>query len=114
MLAQTPAQYRGPGDAASQILASGLRNSQGPDWQPGTARLIANDHGPNGFDGSEGYDEINAIVSGGIYGWPEVIGNDTGGGRFIAPLRLHLAPIVHPSVVQTARRPGRANRRDAS
>jgi glucose/arabinose dehydrogenase len=93
-LALTPDQYHGPGHVRPQIIASGLRNSQGFDWQPGTGRLIANDHGPTGFDGPEGYDEVDEIVAGGNYGWPLAIGDDTGGGRFRAPLRTYVAPIA--------------------
>jgi glucose/arabinose dehydrogenase len=105
MLALTPAQYRGPGHAVPRIVATGLRNSQGFDWEPGTGRLIANDHGPTGFDGPQGYDEINAIVPGGNFGWPAAIGNDTGGGRFLAPLHLYVAPIA-PSGATFVSRPG--------
>jgi glucose/arabinose dehydrogenase len=105
MLALTPAQYRGHGHAVPQIVASGLRNSQGFDWDPGTGRLVANDHGPTEFDGPEGYDEVDAIVPGGNYGWPEVIGDDTGGGRFLPPLRVYVAPIA-PSGATFVSRPG--------
>jgi glucose/arabinose dehydrogenase len=94
LLTLEPGQYRGPGHAAPAIVAMGLRNSQGFDWQPGTGRLIANDHGPTGFDGPEGYDEVDDLVAGGNYGWPLAIGDDTGGGRFIAPLLLYVAPIA--------------------
>jgi glucose/arabinose dehydrogenase len=94
LLDLTPRQYRGPGHAHPHIVAMGLRNSQGFDWQPGTRRLIANDHGPTGFDGPEGYDEVDEIVQGGNYGWPQAIGGDTDGGRFIAPLRVYVAPIA--------------------
>jgi glucose/arabinose dehydrogenase len=105
LLALTPAQYRGPGHAEPHIVATGLRNSQGFDWQPRTRRLIANDHGPSGFDGPEGYDEIDEIVEGGNYGWPQVIGDDTGGGRFTAPLRVYRDPIA-PSGATFVSRPG--------
>ncbi|HEX4692866.1 MAG TPA: PQQ-dependent sugar dehydrogenase [Solirubrobacteraceae bacterium] len=94
MLALTVRQYHGRGHATPRVVASGLRNSQGFDWQPGSRRLLATDHGPTGFDGPEGYDEVDAIVPGADYGWPEAIGDDTGGGRFIAPLRLYVAPIA--------------------
>ena len=87
-------QYRGPGHAAPAIVASGLRNSQRFAWQPGTGRLIANDHGPSGFDGPEAYDEVDEVVPGGNYGWPVAIGTDTGAGRFVAPLRVYVAPIA--------------------
>jgi quinoprotein glucose dehydrogenase len=105
MLSLSPAQYRGAGHAAPQIVALGLRNSQGFDWQPGTGRLVANDHGPSGFDGPEGFDEIDALVPGGNYGWPDVIGSDTGGGRFVAPLHVYRSPIA-PSGATFVSRPG--------
>ena len=105
LLVLTPRQYRGPGHVAPRILAGGLRNPQGFDWQPATGRLIANDHGPSGFDGPEGYDEVDEIVPGGNYGWPEAIGDDTGGGRFVAPLRVYLDPIA-PSGATFVSRPG--------
>jgi glucose/arabinose dehydrogenase len=105
LLALEPAQYRGSSPATPQVVAIGLRNSQGFDWEPGTGRLIANDHGPSGFDGPEGYDEVDEIVPGGNYGWPEAIGADTGGGRFSAPLRVYEDPIA-PSGATFVSRPG--------
>ncbi len=94
LLALEPSQYRGPGHAAPTVVATGLRNSQGFDWEPGTGRLIANDHGPSGFDGPEGYDEVDEIVPGGNYGWPQAIGYDTAGGLFSAPLRVWVDAIA--------------------
>jgi aldose sugar dehydrogenase len=105
MLALDPGQYRGAGAAVPHVVAVGLRNSQGFDWEPGTGRMIANYHGPTGFDGPEGYDEVDEIVEGGNYGWPEVYGDDTGGGRFRAPLRVYKAPIA-PSGATFVSRPG--------
>jgi glucose/arabinose dehydrogenase len=94
LLALTPRQYHGRGHAVPQVIATGLRNSQGFDWEPSSGRLIATDHGPSGFDGPEGYDEVNEIVPGGNDGWPLAIGDDTGGGRFSAPLRVYVAPLA--------------------
>jgi glucose/arabinose dehydrogenase len=105
LLALTPRQYHGPGHATPHVIAIGLRNAQGFDWQPGTGRLVANDHGPSGFDGPEGYDEVDAIVEGGNYGWPQAIADDTGGGRFTAPLRVYVDPIA-PSGATFVSRPG--------
>jgi glucose/arabinose dehydrogenase len=106
-LALTPAQYRGNQIATPEIVAIGLRNPQGFDWQPGTGTLVANDHGPSGFDGPEGYDEVNVIVPGGNYGWPNVIGEDTGGGLYLPPIRLYVQPIA-PSGATFLRHPGTA------
>jgi glucose/arabinose dehydrogenase len=106
-LALTAEQYHGQGPVQPTVVASGLRNPQGFDWQPGTETLIANDHGPSGFDGPEGYDEVNQIQAGGNYGWPEVIGSQTQSGRFIAPVRVYRDPIA-PSGGAFVRQPGSA------
>jgi glucose/arabinose dehydrogenase len=103
-LALGRAQYRGNQIAAPEIVAMGLRNPQGFDWQPGTGTLVANDHGPSGFDGPEGYDEVNVIVPGGNYGWPNAIGQNTGGGLYLPPIRLYVQPIA-PSGATFIRHP---------
>jgi glucose/arabinose dehydrogenase len=106
-LALSPAQYRGAG-GRPQIVSLGHRNPQGFDWQPGTGRLIATEHGPTqGLDGPGGFDEINAIVQGGNYGWPLKFGLEQSG--FDAPLRVYrraLAPsgatfVTHPGSAWT-------------
>ncbi|RPI17347.1 MAG: PQQ-dependent sugar dehydrogenase [Ignavibacteriae bacterium] len=56
----------------SPIWTLGHRNSQGIDWYPGTEILYSTEHGPSGFDGPGGGDEVNIIVKGKNYGWPEV------------------------------------------
>jgi glucose/arabinose dehydrogenase len=101
-LALSPHQYRGVG-GRPQIISSGHRNPQGFDWQMGTNRLFATEHGPSGFDGPEGYDEINEIVKGRDYGWPTVIG--TGNPGFTDPIQLYQAPIA-PSGATFVKRPG--------
>jgi glucose/arabinose dehydrogenase len=106
-LALTPDQYRGSSQVRPEIVASGLRNSQGFDWQPRTGRLIANDHGPTGFDGPEGFDEVNNIVAGHNYGWPFVIGFATDGGRFDAPLRVYPEAIAPSGATFVSRRGSR-------
>jgi glucose/arabinose dehydrogenase len=89
-LALTPAQYRGAG-GRPEIISRGHRNPQGFDWQPGSGRLIATEHGPTqGVDGPGGFDEINSIVKGGDYGWPDAYGFAQGG--FNAPLRVYREP----------------------
>jgi glucose/arabinose dehydrogenase len=106
-LALRPAQYRGNQLVDPEIVAMGLRNPQGFDWQPGTGMLVSNDHGPSGFDGPEGYDEVNVIVPGGNYGWPNVIGDGTGGGSYLPPIRLYVQPIA-PSGATFLHHPGTA------
>jgi glucose/arabinose dehydrogenase len=102
-LALTPEQYRGRG-GRPEVVSSGHRNPQGFDWEPGTGRLIATEHGPTeGVDGPEGYDEINNVVQGGNYGWPRVYGFDQTG--FDAPLRVYRRPLA-PSGGAFVTRPG--------
>ena len=65
----------------SPVYSYGHRNPQGLTWHPETGALFATEHGPVGND------EVNLIVAGGNYGWPEVGGDETGEG-FIPPV-LH-------------------------
>ena len=78
--------YRG-GPVRPEVYSLGHRNAQGFDWQPDTARMFSTEHGPSGFDGEQGFDEVNEIVEGENYGWPEVYGSDH--GDFKAPLKLY-------------------------
>jgi glucose/arabinose dehydrogenase len=81
-----PEQYRG-GPSRPEVFSLGHRNPQGFDWEPGTDRLVSTEHGPSGFDGPQGYDEVNDVRSGGNYGWPQVFGDEH--GDFTAPLRVY-------------------------
>ncbi|HLF19764.1 MAG TPA: PQQ-dependent sugar dehydrogenase [Bacteroidota bacterium] len=56
----------------SQVYAIGLRNPQGFDWHPVAGLLFETEHGPSGFDGPGGGDEVNIIEPGKNYGWPEI------------------------------------------
>jgi glucose/arabinose dehydrogenase len=92
-LSLSPRQYRGAG-GRPLIVSSGHRNPQGFDWQPGSGRLIATEHGPTaGLDGPAGYDEVNEIIQGRNYGWPLVIGFGSD-PAFTNPIRLYQAPIA--------------------
>jgi glucose/arabinose dehydrogenase len=51
----------------SPVYSLGHRNPQGIAWDP-AGRLFAAEHGPGG------HDEVNVIVPGANYGWPEVQG----------------------------------------
>ncbi len=56
----------------SPVWSYGHRNPQGIDFYPGTSILWETEHGPSGFDGPGGGDEVNVIVKGSNYGWPVV------------------------------------------
>jgi glucose/arabinose dehydrogenase len=100
----TPREYRGRAEDP-EVLSLGHRNPQGLDWQPGSDRLWATEHGPSGFDGPSGDDEVNVIRRGANYGWPEVRG--TRHGRFAAPAWVWRRTVA-PSGIAFVRRGGSA------
>ena len=58
----------------SPVYSYGHRNPQGLSWHPETKGLFESEHGPTGEFHLFANDEINLIVKGGNYGWPEVVG----------------------------------------
>ena len=76
-----PGQYRAETPSQPEVVTLGHRNPQGFDWQPGSGRLVADEHGDTGND------EVNLIREGANYGWPEAEGEDH--GEFEAPVALY-------------------------
>ena len=69
-----------PAEAGGSLVFSrGHRNVQGLAFD-GKGRLFATEFGQDRFD------EVNVLVEGGNYGWPEVEGAGDAGDRFTAPL----------------------------
>ena len=62
--------FVGQANARPEIWTYGNRNAQGIDFQPGTNLLFETEHGPSGFDGPGGGDEVNILERGKNYGWP--------------------------------------------
>ncbi len=79
----------------SPVWSYGHRNPQGIDWYPGTDVMWSTEHGPSGFDGPGGGDEVNVIVKGQNYGWPELSHTDSKEGM-VSPL-LVFTPAVAPA-----------------
>lgn len=79
----------------SPVWSYGHRNPQGIDWYPGTDILYSTEHGPSGFDGPGGGDEVNIIVKGGNYGWPVVSHKESKEGM-ISPV-LEFTPAIAPA-----------------
>lgn len=79
----------------SPVYSLGHRNPQGFDWHPHTQQLYATEHGPSGFDGPGGGDELNAIHAGGNYGWP-LVHHDENRTGLTAPL-LTFTPAEAPA-----------------
>ena len=87
--------FVGRSDARPEIFAYGSRNAQGIDFQPGTNLLFETEHGPSGFDGPGGGDEVNIIDRGKNYGWPVIHHRQTRTGME-APL-LEYTPACAPA-----------------
>jgi glucose/arabinose dehydrogenase len=93
--------------SGEEIYATGLRNSVGFDWRPGTGELFAADNGRDLLGDDFPPCELNRIEEGAFYGWPFANGDrvpdpDLGKGREreIAasrppdhPFRAHNAPL---------------------
>lgn len=62
--------FVGQANARPEIWSYGHRNAQGMDWQPGSGLMFQTEHGPSGFDGPGGGDEVNIVEKGKNYGWP--------------------------------------------
>jgi glucose/arabinose dehydrogenase len=94
-----PDAYRGRG-GRPEVFSFGHRNPQGFDWQPGTGRLVEDEHGP------EGNDEINLLRQGANYGWPAIQGDETAPG-LVSPIAFYPQSIA-PSGATFATRGGSA------
>jgi cytochrome c553 len=64
-----------PDGSQPEIVAKGLRNSVGFDWQPGTGALYATDNGRDLLGDDFPPCELNRIEQGGFYGWPYANGD---------------------------------------
>lgn len=64
------------------VYSLGHRNPQGLAWDK-SGNLWQTEHGPSGTQ--TGYDEVNLIIKGGNYGWPEIKGDQTKPG-LISPV----------------------------
>ena len=56
--------------SGAEVYASGLRNTVGFDWQPGSGELFATDNGRDLLGDNFPPCELNRVVQGGFYGWP--------------------------------------------
>jgi glucose/arabinose dehydrogenase len=82
-------------NARPEIWSYGHRNAQGLAWQPGADAQFQTEHGPSGFDGPRGGDEVNIVERGQNYGWP-VIHHTQTKESMVAPL-LQYTPAVAPA-----------------
>jgi glucose/arabinose dehydrogenase len=79
----------------SPIFSLGHRNAQGLDWHPSSNLQFQTEHGPSGFDGPGGGDEVNLVEAGKNYGWPLIHHRQARQG-LISPL-LEYTPALAPA-----------------
>jgi glucose/arabinose dehydrogenase len=87
--------FIGQQNARPEIWSYGHRNAQGMDWQPGSNLMFQTEHGPSGFDGPGGGDEVNIVERGKNYGWPLIHHKETRAG-LESPL-LEYTPACAPA-----------------
>ncbi|MBC8028910.1 MAG: PQQ-dependent sugar dehydrogenase [Pyrinomonadaceae bacterium] len=87
--------FVGRANARSEIWSYGHRNAQGLDFQPGTNLIFQTEHGPSGFDGPGGGDEVNIVEKGKNYGWPAIHHKETRSG--MEPPLLEYTPACAPA-----------------
>jgi aldose sugar dehydrogenase len=87
--------FVGQQNARPEIWTLGHRNAQGMDWQPGSNLMFQTEHGPSGFDGPGGGDEVNIVEQGKNYGWPTIHHTQTAAG-LESPL-LEYTPACAPA-----------------
>jgi glucose/arabinose dehydrogenase len=78
---------------APEIFASGLRNTVGFDWQPGTGALFGVDNGRDNLGDDIPDDEVNRIEEGKHYGWPYMHGADVPDPTLYAAMPPGLSPV---------------------
>ncbi len=86
-----------PDGSGGETFATGLRNSVGFDWQPGTGDLYATDNGRDLLGDDIPPCELNRIVKGGFYGWPFAYGNRVPDPEFGAGHAAEIAASIPPA-----------------
>jgi glucose/arabinose dehydrogenase len=81
----------------SYIYSYGHRNPQGIGWNQHSKMMYETEHGPSGFDGPGGGDEINYIKAGANYGWP-IVSHEKSKDGMISPIQVY-TPAVAPASV---------------
>ncbi len=85
-----------PDGSSVETYATGLRNSVGFDWRPGTPQLFATDNGRDLLGDDFPPCELNRIVEGGFYGWPIANGDRIADPDFGAGQAERIAASIPP------------------
>ncbi|ADE13567.1 oxidoreductase, putative [Nitrosococcus halophilus Nc 4] len=88
-----------PEGGKEEIFATGLRNTVGFDWHPGTHKLYGTDNGRDLLGDDFPPDELNRIEQGKFYGWPYANGDKvpdpTFGPGHQEAVEKSVAPVYH-------------------
>lgn len=87
-----------------KIIASGLRNTVGFDWQPGSNLMFGVDNGRDFLGNDSPPEELNQIQSGKHYGWPFIHGLNIADPDFAKskPSTLTTQPPAHSFTAHSA------------
>lgn len=94
-----------PDGSEGEVFATGLRNTVGFDWRPGTDELYGTDNGRDFLGDETPPDELNRIEKGAFYGWPYAYGAnvpDPGFGADNAARVRDSVPPVHNFAAHSA------------
>ena len=80
-----------PDGSERTIFASGLRNTIGYGFSPGSDQLYGMDHGIDWLGDTEQQEELNHIVEGAAYGWPYVYADGKSNPQDYPPNGLTMA-----------------------
>jgi glucose/arabinose dehydrogenase len=94
-------RYR-PDGSGEEVFASGLRNSVGFDWRPGTGELYATDNGRDLLGDDFPPCELDRVVQGAHYGWPFASGDRVADPDFGAGNEARVRASVPPAHAFTA------------
>jgi glucose/arabinose dehydrogenase len=89
-------RFRADG-SGEEVYATGLRNTVGIDWRPGTSELYGTDNGRDLLGDDMPPCELNRIVQGGDYGWPYANGNRVPDPDFGAGQQERIAASTPPA-----------------
>ena len=88
-------RYRADG-SGEELVATGLRNAVGFDWQPGTGHLYATDNGRDLLGDDFPPCELNLVEERGFYGWPIANGNNVPDPDFGAGQQTRIDASIPP------------------
>lgn len=87
-----------------KVFATGLRNTVGFDWKPGTGEIYGGDNGRDRLGDDIPVEDVNRITEGGFYGWPFYYGDNVPDPEYGKRADKGVEPVapVHGMMAHTA------------